>query len=130
MKNDVIQKISKQVMDEVHLPEAEFGSVIVVLMITSIIVSAIRVLQECNKQTLILPRKDRITFYNKQIKTLSNDRGWFTKMRLKKIIRKNMKQQEYKIYGNQILEALLNIGEKLSIEDTAVIMDATEKFGH
>lgn len=125
--NTALEDLAKKIISEAKLKEENFGSAIIVLTMISILVGIIRVIQECNKNKLSnLKFRDRCNLYSAQIKELSVRSGWFTKMKLKKIIRQNMPQKEYKLYGNQILEAILAVGQDLSYHDTELLLQASE----
>lgn len=121
-----LENIAKNVLKESGLPENQkFGSVIAVLMIISIILTIIRVIQECNKtESSSLSGSNKYGLYNREIKDLSVRQGWFTKMRIKKILRKELSAEDYKKYHMNILIGLLNSGEKLSLEDTQTLVEA------
>ena len=49
-ENKKLREIAEKVLKRAHIPNDEkFGSVIAILMMISIILTVIRVLQECNK---------------------------------------------------------------------------------
>ena len=73
----VVNKILKQAN---LLEDNEFGSVIGILMIISIVLTLIRVFQECNKTKLKnLSGNDKYALYSEQIKTFSKKTSVKTK---------------------------------------------------
>lgn len=116
--NKVINKISNQSKDE------NFGFVITVLMIISIILTLIRVIQECNKSKLSgCATKERCAIFGEQVKTLSIKRSWFTKMTIKKILRKEMSKENYKLYSYDIMNAILDTGENLTEDEIQTLVE-------
>ena len=56
--NDNLKKIAEKIRKKVDIPEEEnFGSIIAILMIISIILTLIRVLQECNKNKIFMGQR-------------------------------------------------------------------------
>lgn len=119
----VVNKILKQAN---LLEDNEFGSVIGILMIISIVLTLIRVFQECNKTKLKnLSGNDKYALYSEQIKTFSKKRGWFTRMRLKKVLRQKLSPETYAKYSTKLIEAILDVGEKLTDDEVVTLVEAS-----
>lgn len=127
--NDIdpkLKSIGEKVRSQTNIPEDEnFGTVMVILMIISIIISAIRMIQECrkNKKDNFATAQDKYKLYGDEIKSYSIRRGWLTKLRIKKLIRKNMSKEQYDKYGTSLLQALLNSGENLKEDEIATLVE-------
>ncbi len=90
----------------------------------SVIIGAIRVMQECNKSKII---KNKQEFYGEEIKNLSVRRGWYTKMRIKKLLRQNnCNKQLYKQHGNDIVTAILDVAENLKEDEIKILLEAAD----
>lgn len=94
-------------------------------MIISVILTLIRILQECNKNKLNkdCSLSDKCSLYGEQVKEYSVRRGWFTKMRIKKILRREMKPDDYNKYSLSIVNALLDNGETLTDEEIQTLVE-------
>lgn len=123
--NPRLTTISNQILAKANIPDdKKFGSVIAALMVISIILTIIRVLQECNKKsTENFSSIEKQTFYTQQIKDYSVRRGWFTKQRIKKIMRQKMCKEDYVKYSLQLTEALLTVGENITDDDVSTLME-------
>lgn len=122
-----LREIAQKVINDAGLANEErFGSVIAILMMISIILTVIRVLQECNKNKVsqLSNANDRFAIYGENIKTFSKNRGWFTKMRIKKIIRRELNPDDYAKYSTQLVNSLLNIGESLKDDEVVTLVEA------
>ena len=127
MNDSQLKHIGSKVLAKAGIPEEEkFGSVIAILMIISIILTVIRVLQECNKNKLSgeYSAQDKYDLYGQEIKEYSKRRGWFTKMRIKKILRKELSPDQYAKYSLSLLNALLDTGENLNNEEVSSLVEA------
>lgn len=124
--SEKLRAIAQKVLDNADLKSDDnFGSIIIILTVISIILTAIRVLQECNKTKLTnASTEEKYAKYGSDIKEFSKKRGWFTRMRIKKIIRREFKKEEYEKYGLKLTEAILNIGETLKEDEIKTLVEA------
>jgi hypothetical protein len=126
--NEKLKNIAIKILEKSQVQRNdEYGfAIVTILMIISIILTCVRILQECNKNKLSssCSPEDKYILYGEQIKTFSRNRGWFTKMRIKKVLRKEMNREDYEKYGLSILSALLNTGETLTDDDIQTLVEA------
>jgi competence protein ComGC len=125
--NENLKKIAEKIRKEANIPEEEnFGSIIAILMIISITLTLIRILQECNKNKNLndFSAEDKYKLYGSEIKSYSLKRGWFTKFRIKKVIRKQMSKEQYQKYGSILLKTILDTGENLKDEEIITLVEA------
>lgn len=127
INNQDIKNIAEKVLSKVPNDEPEkFGSVILIVMIISVILTLIRVIQECDKSKIkLFNRKQKYDYFGGQIKTLSVNRGWFSKMTIKKILRKELSKEDYKKYGISLMLAILDTGERLTDEEIITLVEAS-----
>jgi hypothetical protein len=126
--NPKVKNVGNRVMKQAGIPEDEqFGSVIAILMIISIILTLIRVLQECNKNKLSqdCTEQDKYSLYGEEIKNYSIRKGWFTKLRIKKALRQNMSKEQYAKYSTRLLSALLDNGENLKDDEIIALVETS-----
>jgi hypothetical protein len=127
MSNAKLKAIGSKVLAKANISEDEkFGSIIAILMIISIILTVIRVLQECNKNKLLATctAEDKYSLYGAEIKEYSMRRGWFTKMRIKKILRRELSPEQYNKYSLALTSALLDTGESLDNTEVSCLVEA------
>lgn len=121
-----LENIAQKIIKQSGLSSSDrFGNPIAILMVVSIILTCIRILQECNKQSLALcsSTESSILIYKEQIRSYSRIRGWFTKMRIKKILRKEMTKEDYEKYGLKLIEGILTIGESITDDEVQVLVE-------
>jgi hypothetical protein len=128
MNNDEqLKAIAAKVLNKAGVPQEEnFGSVIAILMMISIILTVIRVLQECNKNKLSgnYTSQDKYNLYGSEIKEYSARRGLFTQMRIKRILRRELPKEQYAKYGIQLLNAILDTGADLKDDEVITLVEA------
>ena len=126
--SEKLKAIAKKVIAKAGLSnEEKFGSVIAILMVISIVLTVIRILQECNKKesAMCTTMQQKTVLYGEQIRTFSVNRGWFTKMRIKKILRKELSPDDYKKYSIQLLSGLLTVGEDVTDDEVTTLVEAS-----
>jgi hypothetical protein len=127
MKNkEDLKPIAKKVLEDANIPDDQmFGSVIAILMIISIILTLVRVIQECNnnKLTMLDSQDSKYQLYGSEMRSYSKKRGWFTKMRIKKTLRNNLNKEDYKQYGGVLCNAILDTGEILTDDEIITLVE-------
>lgn len=127
MKNkEDLKPIAKKVLEDANIPDDQmFGSVIAILMVISIILTLVRVIQECNNNKLaMLDSEDsKYQLYGSEMRSYSKKRGWFTKMRIKKVLRNSLNKEDYKQYGNVLCSAILDTGEILTDDEVITLVE-------
>lgn len=123
-----LKNIALKVLSKTNIPknnEHTFDP-FTILMIISVILTCIRILQECNKNKLNkeCTAQDKYALYGAEVKEYSIRKGWFTKMRIKKILRREMKPDDYNKYSLSITNSLLDNGETLTDEELQTLVEA------
>jgi hypothetical protein len=126
--NEKLKAIAIKILEQSTVPkDNNYGfAIVTILMIISIILTCVRILQECNKNKLTSQStaEDKYSMYGEQLHTFSERRGWFTKMRIKKILRREMNKEDYEKYSLSILNALLETGEILTDDEVSTLVEA------
>lgn len=128
MNNEDIKKIAEKVISK--LPQSQknpekFGSLIITLMVISIILTVIRVIQECQKSKIkLFNRNQKYEYFGEQIRVLTMKRSWFTRMTVKKVIRRELSPEDYKEYGSYLMNAILDTGENLTANEIKTLVEA------
>ena len=117
--NDKVKDIAIDILNNQELPEDKFGSVIMILMMVSIIVGAIRAIQECNKNK----SDNSVEFYAKKVRDISDRKWWFAKMRLRKIMRNELSTEDYKAYAGTLCEAIFNKGVSVTDDEIKTLLE-------
>lgn len=125
--NEKLKAIAEKVLSKANIPQDQkFGSVIGILMVISIILTVIRVLQECNKtKTKDMASQDKYAIYGAEIRTFSKKRGWFTRLRIRRIVKKELNSEDYNKYGIKLVEAMLDTGENLKDDEVVTLVEAS-----
>ena len=125
-ENKKLREIAEKILKRANIPQDEkFGSVIAILMMISIVLTLVRVLQECNKsKTTNMTSQDKCALYKNNIKIFSEKRGWFTRLRIKKVLRRELDSEQYHKYSIKLTEALLDTGEVVTDDEVSTLVEA------
>ena len=119
--NEKIDALAVEILgSQEDLPQEKFGSVLMILMMISIIVNGIRVIQECNKNK----KEDKVLLYKQHIREVCSYRGWFARMKLRKLIRQELKLDDYKLYARSLTKAIFDKGERITDEEVLTLLEA------
>ena len=121
---DRINEIASEVIQDIDPKESEKYGIVTIIMIISITLTFIRIMQECEKnKTSNMNEDEKRQFVLDRIKTLSERKGWYTRMRIKKVLRQNLGKEVYKQYRNTMSNNILNIGSNLCEDDLKLLME-------
>lgn len=121
-----LQKIAQRIIDNVDssTKDDNYGFVITVLMIISIVLTLIRVIQECNKKVSTYSSVEKYGYFKTEIKQRSLKPSWFTRTMIKRAIRQEIGKDNYKKYGVSIMNSILTEARDLTDEDIQTLVEA------
>lgn len=127
MDSEKLKHIAQKILSLVPNAPSTFGSVIAILMIISIVLTLVRVIQECrhSKLKLFKNKEEKCAFMMTEIKELSIKKTWFTKRTIKKILKKELSPIDYQNYGVALMNAILECGTNLSTDETIALMEVS-----
>jgi hypothetical protein len=123
--NKKLEDIAKRILKQANIPnDQKFGSIIAILMMVSIILTLVRVIQECNKtKTNDMTYEQKSGIYAESIRSYSKKRGWFTRLRIKKILRRELPKEDYHKYGIKLTEILMDNGENITDDEALTLVE-------
>lgn len=122
-----LEAIAMKVMDKMDLSAKgdKYGNIIVIIMIIGIILSLIRVIQECNnKQFGVLNKEQKVKRMHEQIRSISISRTFLNKWRLRRIIKEKLSTEDYNSYGSKLRDAILDTGVDLTEDESYTLVEA------
>lgn len=103
-----------------------YGSIILTVMIISVILTLVRVMQECNSSKLrLFNKKEKAYFMKKSIQKECIKKNILSMWRLNKILKQKLTTEDYKLYGKQLKNAILDVGANLTEEESVALMEAS-----
>lgn len=127
-EEDIIQLLAKEVYEKTNnkIEQSTLYGIdpLTMILIIGIIVNVIRVIQECNKdKSRGLPKGEQATLLSTDIKYRAFNSGWFTKLRLKKIIKKHLNKEQSNKYADPLLATLLEVGKTVKEEQVSALLE-------
>jgi hypothetical protein len=125
--NKKLENIGNKILQKADLPKDidKSGSIILIIMIISAVLTLIRIMQECNKKKLInLSRPEKAKIMQSEIKNVCIKNTLLNRLRLSRIIKQNLSKEEYKLYGDKIKNAIMDVGSQLTDEESLTLVEA------
>lgn len=120
----VVNKMNISQPENVSLSEKNSGSIILVLMIIGIVLSLVRIIQECNKKKLLgLSVNKKASIMKKSIGEICIKNNLINSFRLNRIIRNKLSPEDYKLYGAELKKAIMEAGPELTEEETVTLVE-------
>lgn len=125
-ENNKVKEIAHKVLEKANIPDDQkFGSVIAILMMVSIILTLMRVIQECNKaKTNDMSYQEKTSLYAQEIRSYSKKRGWFTRLRIKRILKRELPKEDFNKYAIKLTEILMDSGEQITDDEALTLVEA------
>lgn len=97
---------------------------ITILMMISIILTLIRVIQECRKdKSKLMTQSEKTEYLCTEIKSLSFNNTFLNRVRMRSAIKKHLSKAQYKKYGEPLLQALLETGKTVTDEQVSALLE-------
>lgn len=124
-----LEAIAMKVMDKMDLSKSskddKYGNIIVVIMIIGVILTLVRIIQECNSKKLFRSNREQTAqFMRNEVRSMCISRTMLNKWRLRKIIKEKLSPEDYKMYGDQLRNAILDTGVDLTEEESYTLVEA------
>lgn len=122
-----LEAIAMKVMDKMDLSSKndKYGNIIVVIMIIGIILTLVRIIQECNTGFVAFNTDQRAKYMQEQIKTICISRNFLNNWRLRRIIKDKLNSEDYKQYGDKLRRAILDTGVDITEEESYALVEAS-----
>ncbi len=129
--NEKLEQIAIKVMNKMNIDNNSQGlykknsqSIILILMIVGIILSLVRIIQECNKKKLLGLNRDK---QNKVMQQAIGDicikKNMINQWRLNRIIKQKLSPEDYKTYGAELKKSIMETGPELTEEEITTLVE-------
>lgn len=121
-----LEAIALKVMDKMDLSNKsdKYGNIIVVIMIIGIILTLVRIIQECNNGFTVFNNEQKTRYMQEQIKTICISRNFLNNWRLRRIIKNKLSAEDYKQYGDSLRKAILDTGVDITENESCALVEA------
>jgi hypothetical protein len=123
--NKKLNPIAKKVLNK--LPKENYGiDPITIIIIIGVLLSLIRVVQECRKKRTLLKNKHELAgLLKKDIQDLVMKDSWLNNLRLKRILKHNLTTDQYKVYAKTLAQSIMEVGVNLTEDEVYNLMEAS-----
>lgn len=132
--NEKLELIATKVMNKMNIQDKSNDnlynknsqSIILILMIVGIVLSLIRIIQECNKNKLRgLNRNKQAAAMQQEVSNICIKRSLINTWRLNKIIKQKLSPEDYKLYGAELKRSIMETGPELTEEEIITLVEAS-----
>jgi hypothetical protein len=125
-KNLALEKIGKKILSKLPKNEDNYGiDPLTLIIVIGVILSLIRVIQECRKKRTLLKNKyERATLLKKDIQEAILKDSWLNNLRLNRILKQHLSRDQYKVYGKELKNSIMEVGVNLTEDETYTLMEA------
>lgn len=126
-KNLALEKIAKKVISNMNLEkDKDYGiDPLTIILVISVILTLIRVIQECKKNRKLLKDKNESALLmKKDIQEVVLKDSWLNRIRLQRILKQNLTKDQYKAYGKSLQNSIMETGINLTEDEVYTLMEA------
>ena len=129
--NEKLEQIAIKVMNKMNIDNSDQGlykknsqSIILILMIIGIVLSLVRIIQECNKKKLLgLSRDKQSKIMQQSIGDICIKKNMLNQWRLNRIIKQKLSPADYKAYGSELKKSIMETGPELTEEEIITLVE-------
>ena len=126
--SEILETLAQDILDKTlaKVKETDRYSIdpLTIIILIGIAVNVIRVIQECNKnKTTKLKFGEKVDLLSTDIKFRSNNHSFFTRLKIRSIIKKHLNNSQYKVYKEPLLQTLLDVGKKVKEEQVTALLE-------
>lgn len=128
---DKIEKLAIKIIQQSNLTQIKqdpknYGiDPITIIIVIGVILSLVRVIQECKKTKFSeYDMKTQALLMQSDVRSLSIKNSWFNRLKIKKILRKHLSKDQYRIYGPSLINGLIITGANLTEEESLTLVEA------
>jgi hypothetical protein len=126
-KNTKLEKIAKKVLSNIDQKQEDNYGIdpLTLILIIGVLLSLIRVIQECRKKRTLLKNKNELAgVIKRDIQELVLKDSWFNNLRLKRILKQHLTKDQYRVYGSVLQNNIMEVGVNLTEEEICTLMEA------
>lgn len=121
-----LQNIAEKIINKANIKNNTYGiDPITIIIVIGVILSLIRVIQECRSKKTSSDKKNQALDLRHTIVNLSIKDTWINNYRLNKILKQHLSKKQYKEYGESLKKAILEVGKDLNDDESLTLLEAT-----
>jgi hypothetical protein len=120
-----LEQLANKILNKAQVKNENYGiDPITLIIIIGVMLSLIRVIQECRKKRKSLNKYDNALDLRHTIVNISIKDSWLNNYRLTKILKQHLSKKQYNDYGDSLKKAIMDVGRNLNDEESLILLEA------
>jgi len=121
-----LENLAKKVINKANIKNETYGiDPITIILVISVILTLIRVIQECRKKRTLDDKMSEALNLRHTIVNLSIKNNWLNNYRLNKILKQHLSKKQYQQYGVSLKNAIMEVGKNLDDDESLTLLEAS-----
>lgn len=121
-----LELIAQKVINKANIKNENHGfDPITIIIVIGVILSLIRVIQECRSKRRKNDKMTEALDLRHTIVNLTVKDNWLNNYRLNRILRQHLSKKQYQQYGVSLKNAIMEVGKNLDDNESLTLLEAT-----
>jgi len=121
-----LSNLAQKIITKANIKNENYGfDPITIIIVIGVILSLIRVIQECRSKRKKNDKMSEALDLRHTIVNLSIKDNWLNNYRVNRILKQHLSKQQYKQYGVSLKNAIMEVGKNLNDEESLTLLEAT-----
>ena len=121
-----LENLAKKVINKANIKNETYGiDPITIILVISVILTLIRVIQECRKKRTLDDKMSEALNLRHTIVNLSIKNNWLNNYRLNKILKQHLSKKQHQQYGVSLKNAIMEVGKNLNDDESLTLLEAS-----
>jgi hypothetical protein len=121
-----LENLAQKILTKANIKNENYGfDPITIIIVIGVILSLIRVIQECRSKRRKNDKMSEALDLRHTIVNLTIKDSWLNNYRLNKILKQHLSKKQYQQYGVSLRNAIMEVGKNLDDTESLTLLEAT-----
>jgi len=121
-----LSNLAQKIITKANIKNENYGfDPITIIIVIGVILSLIRVIQECRSKRTKNDKMSEALDLRHTIVNLTIKDNWLNNYRLNRILKQHFSKKQYQQYGVSLKNAIMEVGKNLNDEESLTLLEAT-----
>lgn len=121
-----LENLAQKIITKANIKNENYGfDPITIIIVIGVILSLIRVIQECRSKRKKNDKISEALDLRHTIVNLTIKDNWLNNYRLNRILKQHLSKKQYQQYGVSLKNAIMEVGKNLNDEESLTLLEAT-----
>jgi len=121
-----LSNLAQKIITKANIKNENYGfDPITIIIVIGVILSLIRVIQECRSKRTKNDKMSEALDLRHTIVNLTIKDNWLNNYRLNRILKQHLSKKQYQQYGVSLKNAIMEVGKNLNDEESLTLLEAT-----